>query len=145
WDDDDWYASEHLLDLVAAMRYSGASVVAKAAEYVYLSSLNLTLRRFPEGAETFSTTVAGGTLMLTRSTLKEMGGWPAGPRRVDRLLIEGIEAVGGTIYRSHGVGYLLRRDSYAANHTWQVDDDYFLAQAVDQRPGLDLQFAGVVA
>jgi hypothetical protein len=145
WDDDDWYASEHLLDLVAAMRYSGASVVAKAAEYVYLSSLDLTLRRFPAGAETFSTTVAGGTLMLTRSTLQEIGGWPAGPRRVDRLLIEGIEAVGGTIYRSHGVGYLLRRDSYAANHTWQVDDDYFLAQAVDQRPGLDLQFAGVVA
>ena len=29
WDDDDWYATEHLLDLVAAMRYSGASVVAK--------------------------------------------------------------------------------------------------------------------
>jgi hypothetical protein len=144
WDDDDWYTSEHLLDLVAAMRYSGASVVAKAAEYVYLSSLDLTLRRFPAGAETFSTTVAGGTLMLSRSTLQEIGGWPAGPRRVDRLLIEGIEAVGGTIYRLHGVGYLLRRDSYAVNHTWQVDDDYFLAQAVDQRPGLDLQFAGVV-
>jgi hypothetical protein len=145
WDDDDWYTSEHLFDLVAAMRYSGASVVAKAAEYVYLSSLDLTLRRFPAGAETFSTTVAGGTLMLTRSTLQEIGGWPAGPRRVDRLLIERIEAVGGTIYRLHGVGYLLRRDSYAVNHTWQVDDDYFLAQAVDQRPGLDLQFAGVVA
>ena len=34
WDDDDWYASEHVGDLVAAMRYSGAGVVGKAAEYV---------------------------------------------------------------------------------------------------------------
>jgi hypothetical protein len=144
WDDDDWYTTEHLNDLVAAMRYSGAGVVAKAAEYVYLSSLDLTLRRFRSNAETFSTTVAGGTLMLTRSMLEGIGGWPAGPRRVDRLLIQAVEAVGAPIYRVHGLGYLLRRDHCATNHTWLAEDDYFLAQAVDQRPGLDLEFAGVV-
>jgi Glycosyl transferase family 2 len=144
WDDDDWYTTEHLNDLVAAMRYSGAGVVAKAAEYVYLSSLDLTLRRFRSNAETFSTTVAGGTLMLTRSMLERIGGWPAGPRRVDRRLIEAVEAVGAPIYRVHGLGYLLRRDHCATNHTWLAEDDYFLAQAVDQRPGLDLEFAGVV-
>jgi hypothetical protein len=145
WDDDDWYTTEHLLDLVAAMRYSGAGVVGKPAEYVYLSSLDLTLRRFSTGAETFSTTIAGGTLMLTRSLLDEVGGWPAGPRRVDRLLIEAVEAMGAPIYRMHGLGYLLRRDSHATNHTWLAEDDYFLAQAVNQRPGLDLEFAGVIA
>jgi hypothetical protein len=145
WDDDDWYATEHLRDLVAAMRYSGAGVVAKPAEYVYLSSLDLTLRRFSTPAETFSNTIAGGTLMLTRSLLHEVGGWPAGPRRVDRLLIHAVETVGAPIYRLHGLGYLLRRDSHATNHTWLAEDDYFLAQAVDQRPGLDLEFAGVVA
>ncbi|HWI00285.1 MAG TPA: glycosyltransferase [Propionibacteriaceae bacterium] len=144
WDDDDWYTTDHLLDLVSAMRYSGASVVAKGAEYIYLSSLDLTLRRLTTGAESFSTTVAGGTLMLTRSTLQAIGGWPAGRRRVDRLLIEAIESVGGTIYRAHGIGYLLRRYSSALNHTWPAEDDYFLSQAVEQRPGLDLQFAGVV-
>jgi hypothetical protein len=145
WDDDDWYAAEHLRDLVAAMRYSGAGIVGKPAEYVYLSSLDLTLRRFSTVAERFSTTIAGGTLMLTRSLLHEVGGWPAGPRRVDRLLIEAAEAVGAPIYRLHGLGYLLRRDSDPTNHTWLAEDDYFLAQAVDQRPGLDLEFAGVVA
>jgi hypothetical protein len=145
WDDDDWYTTEHLNDLVAALRYSGAGVVAKAAEFVYLSSLDLTLRRFRSNGETFSTTVAGGTLMLTRSMLKRIGGWPAGPRRVDRLLIQAVEAVGAPIYRVHGLGYLLRRDHRATNHTWLAEDDYFLAQAVDQRPGLDLEFAGVVA
>jgi hypothetical protein len=143
WDDDDWYATEHLRDLVAAMRYSGASVVAKAAEYVYLSSSDVTLRRHPTGAETYSTTVAGGTLMLTRSLLQRIGGWPAGPRRVDRLLLEAVEAVGGSIYRVHGFGYLLRRDSLTGSHTWLAEDDYFLSQAIAQRSGLDLQFAGV--
>jgi hypothetical protein len=144
WDDDDWYSTEHLHDLVAAMRYSGAGVVGKAAEYIYLSSHNVTLRRLPMGAETFSTTIAGATLMLTRSMLQKIGGWPAGSRRVDRLLIEGVEALGAPIYRLHGVGFLVRRDSHVGKHTWQVGDDYFLAKAVDQRPVLDLHFAGVV-
>jgi hypothetical protein len=145
WDDDDWYATEHLCDLVAAMRYSGAGVVGKAAEYIYLSSIDLTLRRFPTGGERFSTTIAGATLMLTRSMLQRIGGWPAGSRRVDRLLIEAVEAMGAPIYRLHGVGFLVRRGSQTGSHTWQVEDDYFLAQAADQRPGLDLEFAGVVA
>jgi hypothetical protein len=143
WDDDDWYGTEHLRDLVAAMRYSGASVVGKAAEYVYLTSVDVTLRRQPTGAETYSTTVGGGTLMLTRSMLQRIGGWPAGPRGVDRLLLEAVEAIGGLIYRAHGFGYLLRRDSRTGNHTWQAEDDYFLSQAVAQRTGLDLRFAGV--
>jgi hypothetical protein len=145
WDDDDWYATEHLCDLVAAMRYSGADVVGKAAEYIYLSSIDLTLRRFPMGGERFSTGIAGATLMLTRSMLQRIGGWPAGSRRVDRLLIEAVEAMGAPIYRLHGVGFLVRRGSQTGSHTWQVEDDYFLAQAADQRPGLDLEFAGVVA
>jgi Glycosyl transferase family 2 len=145
WDDDDWYSTEHLHDLVAAMRYSGADVVGKSAEYIYLSSIDLTLRRFAAGGERFSTTVAGATLMLTRSMLQRIGGWPAGSRRVDRLLIEAVEAMGAPIYRLHGVGFLVRRGSHTGSHTWQVEDDYFLAQAADQRPGLDLEFAGVVA
>jgi hypothetical protein len=145
WDDDDWYATEHLLDLVAAMRYSGADVVGKAAEYIYLSSIDLTLRRFPRGGERFSNGIAGATLMLTRSMLQRIGGWPAGSRRVDRLLIEAVEAMGAPIYRLHGVGFLVRRGSQTGSHTWQVEDDYFLAQAADQRPGLDLEFAGVAA
>lgn len=144
WDDDDWYGVEHLHDLVDALRYSGAALVGKAAEFVYLSSLGCTVRRFATGSESFSTTVAGGTLMLRRELLAELGGWPSGPRRVDRLLIEEIESRGGAVYRTHGFGYVLRRDPGLTAHTWQVDEDYFLAQAVEQRPGLDLAFAGVV-
>ena len=143
WDDDDWYASDHLRDLVDALRYSGAGMVGKAAEFVHLTSLGITMRRFAHAAETMSTTVAGGTLMLRTETLRGIGGWPAGPKRVDRLLIEALAERGMPTYRTHGSGYLLRRDSHPGSHTWQVEDDYFLRQSVDQRPGLDLAFAGV--
>jgi hypothetical protein len=142
WDDDDWYDSRHLADLVAALEYSGADMVAKAAEFVYLESLDLTVRRFAVGSERFSTTVAGGTLMLARSELQRVG-WADVPRRVDRLLIEALERRSGRVYRTHGLGYVLRRRSDAlGKHTWQAGDAYFLRQSVDQRPGLDLVFAG---
>jgi hypothetical protein len=142
WDDDDWYDRWHLDDLVAALEYSGAAMVAKAAEFVYLEDIDLTIRRFSTGSERPSTTVAGGTLLLTRRDLERVR-WAEAPRRVDRLLIDALEATGGLTYRTHGLGYVLRRRGGAlGQHTWQAGDSYFLSQSQDQRRGLDLAFAG---
>jgi hypothetical protein len=142
WDDDDWYDARHLSDLIAALEYSGADLVARAAEFVYLESIDLTVRRFATGSERWSTTVAGGTMLLPRAQLQRVG-WADSPRRIDRLLIEALEGRSGRVYRTHGFGYVLRRQGAAlGSHTWQAGDAYFLRQSVDQRPGLDLAFAG---
>ena len=45
-------------------------------------------------------------------------------------------------YRTHGMGYVLVR--HGEGHTWQADDEYFLAQAHETRAGCDLAFAGIV-
>jgi hypothetical protein len=145
WDDDDWYDARHLTDLISALEYSGADLVAKAAEFVYLESLDLTVRRFAVGSERWSTTVAGGTMLLTRAELQRVG-WADAPRRIDRLLIDALEDRAGRVYRTHGFGYVLRRRSAVlGSHTWQAGDAYFLRQSVDQRAGLDLPFAGFTA
>ena len=142
WDDDDWYEPQHLADLVRSLESSGAALVGKAAEFIYLETLDLTVRRFATGGERWSTTIAGGTLLLTRSELVETG-WAEVPRQVDRRLIDALQARGGGIYRTHGFGYVLRRRSKdMAAHTWAAGDEYFLRQASDQRAGLDLGFAG---
>ena len=91
WDDDDWYGVDHLTDLVLAREYSGAPLVAKAAEFIYLQNLDLTIRRFATGSERLSTTVAGGTLLLSLDDLRRVG-WAPVPRQVDRRLIEAIES-----------------------------------------------------
>ena len=46
-----------------------------------------------------------------------------------------IGRAGAAIYRTHGLGYLLRRN--ASGHTWQVDEDYLLdpARVAEIRPG----------
>ena len=141
WDDDDWYGTSHLTDLVLALGYSGAEMVGKAAEFVHLEGPNVTVRRFALGAERPSGTLAGGTLAISTEVLRSVGGWAPAPRRVDQLLIEAVRDAGGTTYRTHGFQYVLRRT--AEGHTWRADDDYFIGAAAEQWPGLALAAADI--
>jgi hypothetical protein len=142
WDDDDWYGPNHVADLVRAHASSGAQLVGKAAEFVWLEAIGETIRRPALGARTYSTNLAGGTLLMSRSDLAEAGGFPDLPRSVDRVLIDTIRDRGGTVYRTHGLEFVLRRSS-SGEHTWNADANYFLDDAIDRRPGLDLSFADI--
>ena len=144
FDDDDFYGPEHVWDLVLAHEYSRASLVGKAAEYVYLEGADRTLRRFRGGAERFGSklTLAGGAMIIARSDLDAVLGWQPVPSAVDRALMRDVVAGGGSLYRTHGRGYLLVR--HARGHTWEADDEYFLDQAIEIHDGCDLSFAGVV-
>ena len=139
WDDDDWYGRDHVWDLVLALEYSGADLVGKAAEFVYVAELDITVRRFPEGADTVSRTIAGGTLAAGRDTLKAIGGFPPVPRFVDQGLLARLVDRGGVPFRTHGYGYLLNRHG---EHTWSIDTDYFLDASFRQWRGLQLIEAG---
>lgn len=140
-DDDDLYDVDHLLDLTDALRYSGATLVGKGSEFVYLAELDTTIRRFPTGAESANRNLAGGTLLLGRGDLAEAGGWQRARRAVDQRLIDDVLRTGGRVHRTHGFGFVLNR--HDAGHTWEVSVDYFLRQAVTQWRGLALGPAGV--
>ena len=142
-DDDDLYSTEHVWDLVLAHEYSGAELVAKGAEFVYLARSDLTIHRFCGKGETASkvVTVAGGTMLISRHHLEAAGGWRRVPRGVDVALIEDVRRVGGTVYRTHGFGYVLVR--HGSGHTWESDDTYFLQHAEELRQGWAPEFAGL--
>jgi hypothetical protein len=144
WDDDDLYDRHHLADMARTHGYSGATIVGKACEYVYLAGPDVTVQRNQGRVETFSATLAGGTLCIARGDLTEVGGWRRAPRRVDSLLIETVLAAGGLSYRAIGLGYIMFRAAASHHaHTWNVGDDHFLLPGFRQRRGLDLDFAGV--
>jgi len=140
-DDDDWYAPDHLVDLLAAREQSGAHLVGKGAEFTYLAELDLTIRRMADGGGTASRSLAGGTFLLGREDLWSVGGWPHVPRFVDQRLIDALLEAGGTLHRTHGFGFVLNR--HGTGHTWDAGVDYFLRQAVTQHPGLALDVAAV--
>jgi hypothetical protein len=142
WDDDDWYGPHHVADLALAHRYSGAELVGKAAEFVYLAGLDRTIRRFATGAESYSETLAGGTLAASRDWLDELGWWPSMSSNIDLHAIRATQRAGGRTYRTHGFEYVLHRGADPTAHTWWASDSYFELTAREHRPGLDLSFAG---
>ena len=133
-DDDDFYGSEHVWDLVLARMYSGAQLVGKALDWIYLEGEDVTAFRPVYPAESYSTFVAGGTLLISKADLAMAGGWRPVPKSVDRALIDSVQRAGGLVYRAHGLGYVYVR------HGWQqtadVQDEHFLTKTADQRPGL---------
>lgn len=139
-DDDDWYGADHLWDLVLALEYSRADLVGKAAEFVYLAGLDVTIRRFQKGAETASPTLAGGTLMTRRATIDSLGGWRRVSVGEDRDMIGAVVSTGGTVHRTHGLGYILHRHG---NQAWSASDQMFIDQGTSQRDGLARTWAAI--
>ncbi|MFV2017749.1 glycosyltransferase [Micromonospora sp. LOL_023] len=133
-DDDDVYGPEHIWDLVLAREFSGATLVGKAAEFVVLQTLGVTVRRAAVPPEAYGAPVAGGTMLMARGDLEAVGGWRPVPRSVDRGLMDRVLRAGGLIYRTHPLGYLYERR--AAGHTWDAGLDYFLRRAGQQWDGV---------
>ena len=133
-DDDDWYGPDFVADLLLARAYSGAELVGMPSEYHYLAPKDVTVRR-GHRAELYAHFVAGGTMLIERGLLREVGSFRPVRSYVDAQLLAAVTRAGAAIYRTHGLGYLLRRN--AVGHTWQVDMDYLLdpARVAEIRPG----------
>jgi hypothetical protein len=131
-DDDDWYAPDVVVDLLLARAYSGAELVGMPDDVYFLEPTDETVR-LGQPSEVYRQFVAGGTLMVDRGLLHEVGGFRSVRRHVDAELIAAVRAAGGATYRAHGLGYMLRRTD--AGHTWQADLDDLRARAAETRPG----------
>jgi len=128
-DDDDLYATCHIEDLANAWMLSSADLVGKAAEFVLFERSGETIRRFAGGGYSESRTVAGGALAVTRGAYEAAGGWRPLPQRVDKALINDVADMGGTIFRTHGLGYVLVRHG---GNTWRVGDQGLRDQAEER-------------
>jgi len=137
-DDDDYYSTEHLWDLVLALEYSGADLVGKAAEFVYLEEIDVTLRQISQDVDT---RMAGGGMMAVRGPLQEVGGWPQRSRGEDLHLIRRFTGAGRPIRRIPPHGYILNR--HGIDHTWRPQVDYFLFRSDRQWRGLGFDVTAI--
>ena len=140
-DDDDVYGPEHLWDLVLAREYSGAALVGKFPVTVYLARADRTVRRRPVRNETWARSISGGTMLIARADLERAGGWRRVRRHVDQALIDDVLRTGGGVYRTHDEGHVLVR--HGDRHTWEAEDDFFLAGAKAVHPGWHPALAGM--
>lgn len=137
-DDDDYYGPEHLRDLLDAAIATGADLVGRAMNYVYLEPLQLTVRRFSpvgtQAVELWSDWVCGGTILAKRSIAESAQWFGNGSTAVDRFLLSGVTNQGGKIYRTFGAGYIYRRTF--TFHTYATNYSKYLNGANSQQIGI---------
>ena len=116
-DDDDVYDANHIWDIVLAQNYSCAHLVGKWHEFLYLAASDRTIYWLDGDSERYHALVlAGGTLLISRRALDRAGGWRRVPEGVDTFLVEDVLRIGGRVYRTHGLGYMMVRHGF--RHTW---------------------------
>jgi hypothetical protein len=139
-DDDDWYGPHHLSDLVMGIHYSGSDLVGASMEFIYLEELDITVYRGAEAVSelpnmmTVHGFTSGGAIMMTRGVAEAVGGFRHVPVYEDSELIAAVTAMGGRVYRQHGLNYLYRRGK-PSRHTWGVETAHFLEGEVRQWKG----------
>jgi hypothetical protein len=124
-DDDDWYSPDFASDLLLARSYSGAALVGCFPEFNFIEPLWLTTRR-PAPSEVYGPYVAGGTMLVDRSAFRSRGGFRHTVKYVDAGMLAAVTGTGGSVYRAHGLGYVLRRS--ADGHTWDPGLGYFVSE-----------------
>ena len=142
-DDDDLYGADHVWDLVLAREYSGAELVGKGTETVYLAARERTVRLGLGNAETRrSWHLSGGALLVSRHALERAGGWRRVAEGEDIELVAAVARAGLGVYRLHGAGYVVVRQGA---QTSSFPDEYFLHQAdavlAGFRPAPDMAWA----
>lgn len=144
-DDDDFYAPDHIWDVVLARAYSGADLAGKGMEFVYLADMDKTVYLSRGGGERYWThALAGGTMLIGRRALERAGGWRDVPSGVDTALLADALGSGARVYRASGIGYVHVR--HGARHTWDDGESApaaFLARADSAWDGLRIDLAGV--
>lgn len=121
---EDRYGPDFVADLLLARHYAHADLVGTPAEFVHLPQQDLTLRRRVD-SERFAHTVARGTVMIGRSTLRELDGFRDLGRGTVRALVADVRRSGGRIYRSHGLGYV--RTLPGRDGGWSPPEGHWLA------------------
>lgn len=146
-DDDDVYDADHIWDLALAHNYSGAQLVGKWQEFVYLTASDRTIYWRDGHSERYhSSALAGGTFLISRHAFDRAGGWRNVPASVDTFLVEDVLRSGGRVYRTHGFGYMMVRHGF--RHTWNSrdgSDDDLLAIAARVWRGFRPDLAGIAA
>lgn len=127
-DDDDYYYPNYLMDSWIAHQYSEAEVVGKHSQFVYLEASDLTIHRFKQHKNRFTTYVAGGTIFCTAEIIKKYM-FSAIPKAVDSDILGRIRKDGGKIYCSHPYEFCLFRADDSTSHTWTVPDTYIFRSA----------------
>ena len=139
FDDDDLYGPEYLADAMRAHAYAGAAVVGKHTYYAYLASPARTVLRFPTHEFSYSSTLAGGTLVIDRALTGELR-FPDISLGEDRAFLTACHRRGLSTFSADRFNFVQVR---AGDNNWTVEHEDFLVATVPVADGLALDSVNI--
>ncbi len=126
-DDDDFYFENYLSDMLIPFQFGDWALVGKREVFVYLEGKDETLIRLKGERHKLTQFVAGPTFVLKRHIFAMTGFSPLN-RGEDSGLLESLRNLGFSIYAADPFNFLQFRSKDSTNHTWQVDDEFFVSK-----------------
>jgi hypothetical protein len=134
FDDDDHYGPEYLSDALRAHAYAGAGVVGKHTYYAHLVADDRTILRFPAYEFTYTSTLAGGTLVIDRNKTGDLR-FPDISLGEDRAFIAACHRRGVSTFSADRFNFVQTRSD---DNTWGFSQDDFLRKTVAVGSGIPL-------
>lgn len=123
-DDDDFYFENYIQDMIIPFSFGDYGVVGKKELYMYLSGVDKMIRRFSGSSHVETDFVAGATLVFKASIFKKYK-FNYLNRGEDSDLLKRLKGDGVRIYSADPFNFVVWRGP-EADHTWKVNDDFFL-------------------
>ncbi len=134
FDDDDHYGAQYLADALRAHGYAGAGVVGKHTYYAHLVAEDRTVLRFPAHEFRYSSTLAGGTLVIDRERTADLR-FPDISLGEDRAFLEACHRRGISTFSADRFNFVQSR---WIGNTWSVSTEAFLRDTLPVSSGLPL-------
>lgn len=122
FDDDDHYGPHYLADALRAHRFAGAGVIGKHSYYAEIDGVADKLLRFAGHDFSYSSTLAGGTLVIDRDRVGDLR-FDDVSLGEDRGFIDACHRRGVSTYSADRFNFLQHR---GLHNTWQPTTEHFL-------------------
>ena len=134
FDDDDLYGQNYLTDAMRAHAFAGAAIVGKHSYYAYLAGEDRTVLRFPAHEFAYSSTLAGGTLVIDRDRTGDLR-FADISLGEDRAFIRACHRRGLSTFSADRFNFVQVRST---DNTWAAGVDDFLVGTLPVHDGLPL-------
>lgn len=125
FDDDDYYSSEYLSDMMNCFRYTDADVVGKYSYYCCIRELGILAIRFPGLENRYSDFLSGATMVARKDVFSRVR-FKDRPSGTDTQFYRDCIENGIRLYSSDRFNYLCMRYPDSRAHTWNISSEEFL-------------------
>ena len=126
FDDDDHYGAHYLSDMMLATRFTDAAVYGKRSFHAYTEGADTTVVRHEGYEYAYTTQVMGGTLLVRRRDVAGIR-FEAVRSGTDTAFLSACRDAGLRIFSTDRFNYLMIRRTDVGGHTWQIEEQEFLA------------------